>query len=125
MKLKHLFWFQAIISTINGLSAMFLTKTWLGMYGVYEMSATTLLFAQLLGAGIFNYALVAFLARDSHPSEARNAIVISFCVTNILGAVFTALGVAAGLASPMGWGAVFLYGILALGYGYFWLIKKD
>ena len=90
-----------------------------------EITDTVVLFAQVLGAGIFNYALVAFLARDAGPSKGRDAIVIGFCITNLLGAIFTGLGVSAGLTTPMGWGAVGLYAILALGYGYFWLIAKE
>jgi hypothetical protein len=68
---------------------------------------------------------VAFFARDSHSSEARKAIVIGFCLSHLIGGIVTMLAVLAGTMSAMGWMAVFLCWIMALGYAYFWFIKKE
>ena len=125
MKLKHLFWVQVVMSTVNGLSALLMPVTWLGLYGMPDVNAGTAATASALGAALLSYAIVAFFARDSYPSEARKAIVIAFCVTHLLGGIVLMLAVLAGTMSAMGWMGVFLYWIMALGYAYFWFIKKE
>jgi hypothetical protein len=125
MKLKHVFWIQVVISTVNGLSSIFMPKTWLSMYGAPEVSPMTAASSQALGAALLTYAIVAFLARDSGPSDARRAIVIGFCITHLIGGIIVALAIISGVMGAMGWGAVFLYWLMAVLYGYFWLIKKE
>ncbi len=125
MKLKHWFILQIFMSTINGLSAMFMPETWMGMYGMAEINAGTVATTQALGAALFNYAIVAFFARDAQPSTGRKAIVIGFCLSHILGGVFVALATINGVMAPMGWMGVFFYLLMGTGYAYFWLLKTD
>lgn len=125
MKLKHWFILQIIMSTVNGLSAMFMPQTWMGMYGMGDINAGTVFTTQALGAALFNYAIVAFFARDAQPSTARKAIVIGFALSHLFGGIIVALATIQGVMAPMGWLAVFFYLLMAAGYFYFWLIKKE
>ncbi len=100
-------------------------KIFLGMYGMSDVSAATAVTAQSLGAALLTYGIVAFFARDSSPSEARKAIVIGFCLTLLIGGIVLMLAVLAGIISALGWMGVFIYWIMALGYAYFWFIKKE
>ena len=125
MKIKHWFYLQVVMSTINGLAAMLMPVTWMSMYGVMEVSAETAVTAQALGAALFNYAIVAFFARDSQESIARKAIIIGFCLSHILGGLFLLLAILNGVMSSMGYLGVFFYWLMAAGYAYFWLLKNE
>ena len=125
MKLKHWFILQIIMSIMNGLGALLMPMTWLGLYGMADVNAGTAATAQALGAGLLNYAIVAFLARDAGESVARKAIVIGFCLTHLLGGAVLALAAVRGVMSPLAWMGVFFYWLMAAGYAYFWLFKKE
>ena len=125
MKLRHLFWIQTVLSTINGITAILAPKIWLGLYGMTSVGTETAVVAQALGAALFNYGMIAFFARNSPPSLARKAIVIGFCLTYILGGLVVAIATLDGVFTALGWMAVFLYWIIAIGYAYFWLIDPE
>ena len=125
MKLKHWFILQIVMSTMNGLGALLMPMTWLGLYGMADVNAGTAATAQALGAALLTYAIVSFIARDAQEFIARKAIVVGFCLTHFLGGVVLALAAIAGVMSPLAWMGVFMYWLMAVGYAYFWLIKKE
>jgi len=125
MKLKNWFILQIVMSSANGLGALLMPLTWLGMYGMADVNAGTAATAQVLGAALLNYGIVAFFTRDAQESTARKAIVIGFCLTHFLGGLVLAIAAIAGVMSPLAWMGVFLYWLMAAGYAYFWLIKKE
>jgi hypothetical protein len=125
MKIKHWFYLQVLMSTVNGLSAMLMPVTWLSMYGMAEVSGETAVTAQALGAALFNYAIVAFFARDSQESIARKAIIIGFCLTHILGGLFMLLATINGVMAQMGYLGVFFYWLMATGYAFFWFRNSE
>jgi hypothetical protein len=125
MKLKHLFWAQTVISLLNGAGALLMPDTWMGLYGVDNLTPIAAFTTRALGAGLLNYSIVAFLARDSARGSARKAIVIGFGITHFLGGLVVLQAVLTGVMAPAAWMAVGLYFVLALLYFYFWLIKGD
>ena len=125
MKLKHWFILQIVMSTVNGLGALLMPMTWLGMYGMADVNAGTAATAQALGAALLNYGIVAYFTRNAQESTSRKAIVIGFCLTHFLGGLVLAIAAVAGVMSPLAWMGVFLYWLMAAGYAYFWLIKKE
>ncbi len=125
MKLKHWFILQIVMSTMNGLGALLMPMTWLGLYGMADVNAGTAATAQALGAALLNYAIVSFFVRDAQESIARKAIVIGFCLTHFLGGIVLAMAAISGVMSPLAWMGVFMYWLMAAGYAYYWLIKKE
>ena len=125
MKLKHWFILQIIMSTMNGLGALLMPLTWLGLYGMADVNAGTAATAQALGAALLTYAIVSFVARDAQESIARKAIVIGFCLTHFLSGIVLAMAAISGVMSPLAWMGVFMYWLMAIGYAYFWLINKE
>ncbi|MEN8171841.1 MAG: hypothetical protein ABFS03_03085 [Chloroflexota bacterium] len=125
MKLKHVFLFQVLASTINGGLFILAPEYNLSIYGVNDISAREILLAQLLGAALLSYALVAWYARDSRDSLARYAIVIGFGTTHLIGLILTLFATLNGTINAMGWFACFLYLVLAAGYGYFFIKPGD
>lgn len=123
MKLKHLFWLQAVVSLVNGASALLVPDIWLGLYGVSNLPPIAAATTRALGAGLLNYSIVAFLARNAAPSPARKAVVIGFGMTHFLGGLVVLQAVLSGVMAPAAWMAVGLYMILALAYFYFWLFQ--
>jgi len=125
MKLKHIFIAQSILSLINGSSAVLAPTMWLTMYGLAKVTPETAATGQALGAGLLNYAIVAWFARNATDSIARRAIVIGFCITHAIGCIVLSFAVLSGVMSPIGWMGAGLYLIMALAYAYFLMKKED
>ena len=121
MKLKHVFIAQSIISLINGSSAVLAPTMWLTMYGLATVTPETAATGQALGAGLLNYAIIAWFARNAQESAARRAIVMGFGITHAIGFIVLSMAILSGAMSPAGWMGAGLYLILALAYGYFLL----
>jgi hypothetical protein len=119
MKLKNVFLFQTLVSTINGGLFILAPDFNLSLYGINRLSAREVFLAQLLGAALLSYALVAWYARDSCDCLARNAIVIGFGTTHLIGLILTVFATLDGTINAMGWFACGLHLLLAAGYGYF------
>ena len=125
MKLKHLFIANFVISLVNGASFLLAPTLYLSLYGVTRPNQATILIAQLLGAGLLNYSLVAWFARNAKDSDARRAIVLGFFITFTIGFVVFLWSQLFGIVNALGWIAVGLYFMLALGYGYSLFIHPD
>ena len=119
MKLRHVFLFQTIVSTINGGLNILAPKFNMSMYGLDSLSPREVMMVQLWGAALLSYAVVAWYARNAEDSIARRSIVIGFGFTHLIGFVVSLLGTLNGTVNVMGWIAVVLYLVLAVGYGYF------
>jgi len=57
------------------------------------------------------------------PLRAQRAIVLSQLVATVIGAIVAVMGALSGVMSALGWLAVGIYLVLALGYGYFQFAK--
>jgi hypothetical protein len=123
MKLKHLFLAQVVVSLINGASAVFAPKMWLSMYGMATITAETSAVGQVLGAGLLNYAIVAWFARNSPDSAARRAIVLGFLISHAIAFVIVTMAILSGVMGSAGWMASGLYLVIALAYTYFLFAK--
>lgn len=84
-----------------------------------------MLSARYFGWGLLAVGLICALAANSPPSEARQAIVKGLFLAQIVGAVVSAMGIANGVFNAVGWSAVIIYLLLAIGYGYFWFVKPE
>jgi hypothetical protein len=78
-----------------------------------------LFIVRYLGATFIGLAVLAWLARNARPSEARAAIVLALFTTTALGFVVALYDKFAGVGNALVWSSVVIYLLLAIGFGYF------
>jgi hypothetical protein len=118
MKLSTLFIIAAVISFLYGLAFMIVPANTMALYGV-NLSVGGLFIVRYLGATFIGLAVLAWLARNARPSEARAAIVLALFTTTALGFVVALYDKFAGVGNALVWSSVVIYLLLAIGFGYF------
>jgi hypothetical protein len=118
MKLSTLFIIAAVISFLYGLAFMIVPANTMALYGV-SLSVGGLFIVRYLGATFIGLAVLAWLARNARPSEARAAIVLALFTTTALGFVVALYDKFAGVGNALVWSSVVIYLLLAIGFGYF------
>ena len=124
MNLSLLFTVNAIVAAVFGLAFVIAPGQAASLYGV-TADAQFRYLAQLFGAALVGFAVLTWVARNATASDARKAIVLALFVSNALGFVLALLGQMAGVVNTMGWSTVVIYLILALGFGYFQLMRAS
>ena len=124
MKLRNLFIVNAVVSFVFGIPLVLAPAMLLSLYGV-TLSEAGIVVTRLYGAALLSHCLLTWLARDAPDSEARRAIVPALFISDFIGFIVGLLGQLAGLANPLGWSIPVIYVLLALGYGYFLLVKPS
>jgi len=122
MKLRSLLIINAIIALVYGISFELIPAKVLFIYGVTQGPAESLM-GQYFGVALIAIGLLAWLARDVTDSKAQHAIILAMMVSNVIGVIVSVLGTISGVMSVVGWTAVGIYLLLALGYAYFQFIK--
>ena len=115
MKIGTLFLINGILAIGHGLGFIFLPSMLLAIYQV-PIAPGAVLLGQLFGVQLLFIAIVIWNARDLRDGQALGAIVLGGVVTSAVGTVVTAKALADGIFGPMGWLAVTIYALLALGY---------
>jgi hypothetical protein len=124
MKLNVFMTITALIAFIFGV-AFILAPSWsLQVYGV-TADINTQFLGRYFGATLIGIAFLAWLARNTPHSGARQAILISLFVSNLLGFIVAVYDKFAGFTNQFVWLNVAIYLILALGFGYYSFIKAD
>lgn len=123
MKLSLLMIIKAVVCIVFGIAMLVVPAPLMAIYGMTLNPAGSLV-TQFLGASFFLLATMLWLARNASRSEvALRAIVLAAFVGDTLGFVVALLGQLTGVANAVGWMIVALYFLLALGFGYFQLVK--
>ncbi len=102
IKLKLVFTLAAVLLFILGLGMTVATSTILGNFG-HEVNSASLHFARATGGAALGLAVMAWLARNSGPSGARNALVTGFAVFFFLEAVVDFRAILNGTYGPEAW----------------------
>ena len=124
MKLSTMFIIYAIISAIFGLAFVFVPEASLALYGI-TLSPGGIPIARLFGAALLEFALLSWFARNAGDSEARKAIILALFIGEVIGFIVVLYGQLSGVVNALGWSTVAIYLLLALGFGYFQLIKPS
>jgi hypothetical protein len=124
MKFSTLCIVNTIIAAVFGLGFALVPGSATSLYGV-DLSAAGLFVARLLGTSLISFAVLSFLAKDLMKSGARRPVVMSMFVGDALGFIASLIAQLQGLFNAFGWSTVVIYLLLALGWGYFALIKKE
>ena len=123
MKLSTFLTINAILVFLFGLGFLFMPETVMSLYGA-ELSRIGAATAQLLGAAFLGFGIIRWLARNSKETGFLNAIVFAAFIEDSIGFVILLKGQLAGLSNANGWSNVVLYGLFALGFGFFHFQKK-
>jgi hypothetical protein len=118
MKLSSFLAVNSVILVFFGIGFIAMPATMTSLYGV-ELSAMGLLVGQLLGAAFLGFGILRWHARKTKPGPLLSALVLAGLVEDVIGFVVLLMAQTAGLMNVMGWSNVLLYGIFALGFGYF------
>ena len=127
MKLKTLMIINAIVAIVFGVVFVIIPSQVYSLYGPGIGDATGVLnyMGQLFGATLIGFGLLTWTARDAAESEARKAIVLALFVSDGIAFVVALIGQMNNVVNALGWSTVAIYFLLALGFGYFQIFKKD
>ena len=116
MRLKTMFMLAAVLFLIWGLILFFpdMILNTLGT-GITPTNNEVYL-ARAISSLLLGMAVLAWMARNVGPSQARNAIVVCFVFSNALAAAVNIIGLLGGAVPQAAWGGVVVNGLLALGF---------
>lgn len=118
MKLKTLFIFNAIATTLFGIGCVLAPQMLVNLFGS-TLNPAGALMMQYGGAWLIGIGLLAWFARNSADSEARRAIVLAYLICYSIAFIVALLAQLNNVLNALGWGTVALNLVLAAGYGYF------
>ncbi len=122
MKLHTVMVINAIAGVAFGLGFILAPAQTLSLYG-HAPTAILSYMAQLLGAALFTFGLLTWVARNSRDSDARRAILLALAVGYAIGFVLALIAQIRGVENVLGWSTVATYLLLALAFGYFRFAK--
>ena len=123
MKIKTVMSIKAIVVIFFGFGFLFLTKTFMSLYGM-NIDSGGITTGRLLGQMYTLIAFLLWLCRNTTESSTKKAYAISVTIGDAIGTVVCILAVLSGAMNALGWSAVAIYLVLTLGFGYF-LIKPE
>ena len=109
---------KAIISVVFGVFFALIPGTVGSMYG-YEVEPAGVLMSRYLGAALIGIGLICFLMRGITDTNALMAVTLALFIGDTVGFLVALSGQFGSIATPMGWVNVIIWGLLALGLGYF------
>ena len=118
MKLSTLLVINAIIALVYGLGFLLVPTTLLSSYGMTP-GPTEALMAQFFGTTLILAGLVMWLMRNVADAAAQRAIVLAFLIADVIGFIIALSGMLSGVMNGVGWSAVIIYLLLAIGYATF------
>ena len=123
MKLKTLFVINVVVCVVFGLAFVFAPVQTISLYGNDAVGGQFKYVGQLFGSALFTFGVMSWLARNSSESNARNAIILSFCIGDFVGFVIALISQLGGVVNALNWSTVAIYLLLALGFGYYQFLK--
>ena len=124
MKLGNLLVVNAIVGLVYGISFVLVPATVLSLYGMTQGTSEALA-GQFFGVALIAIGLLTWFARNVADSEAQRAIILALLISDVVGTIVAVLGTLSGVMNAVGWSAVGIYLLLALGYAYFQFMKPS
>ena len=122
MKLRSLLVINTIVCLVYGIILVLTPATMLSLHGLPQGPGEKLM-GQYFGSALIAVGLLTWFARNVADSEAQGAIILALLIANVIGIVISVLGTVSGPMNAVGWSAVAIYVLLALGFGYFQFMK--
>ena len=125
MKLKDLFLINLFIAVPIGLSCVFIPDWTIRIYGMIPDEGKIWV-TRLAGGSILGYATLMWFGRKSGSYKPRRAIALALLIQDIVGLAGSLIIQFSGSMNFLGWPLnILTYGLLALGYGYFYFNKPE
>lgn len=109
---------KAIISLVFGAAFALVPAAAASIYG-YALEPEGLLMSRYLGTALIGIGLVCLLFRGVTETSALQALTLALFIGDSMGFIVALLGQFGAAARPLGWVNVVIWGLLALGMGYF------
>jgi len=122
MKFGNVLLVNAIVALVYGIGLVLLPATVLSIYGVTPGPAVNLA-SQLFGVELLHVGLLCWLSRNVSDSPAQRAFIIASLIGQGIGVVVSLMGTLSGVFNAVGWSAVVIFLVLALGYAYLQFMK--
>ena len=124
MKLSNLLVVNTIVCLVYGIILVLTPATMLSLHGITQGPGEKLM-AQYFGSALIAIGLLTWFARNVADSEAQRAIILALLISDVIGVIVSVLGTVSGVMNAVGWSAVGIYLLLALGYAYFQFMKPS
>jgi NAD/NADP transhydrogenase beta subunit len=124
MKLSNLLVINAIVALVYGISFVLVPATVLSLYGMTQGPSAALA-GQFFGVALIAIGLLTWFARSVTDSDAQRAFILALLISDVIGVIVAVLGTVSGVMNAVGWSAVGIYLLLALGYAYFQFMKPS
>ena len=123
MKLKHVFYFQALFALLPGLGFLFAPAALWNAWGTPSEGAVMDLAGRNTGVFLVTVGLIAFFAARSEATPLRRNLTLAFMILHTLGFIVYALPLVTGGPS---FGPAWVMSLaLALAFGYFYSFKPQ
>ena len=117
MNLRTFLTIAAIVALVYALGSILMPAFMATTYG-FGTSASEILLTRFFGVELLVLGVIYWLAKDFTGANARPLITGSL-IGNSVGTVFALMGTLNGVMNSLGWLAVAVYLLLALGFAYF------
>ena len=123
MNLKTLMIIKSVVCLAFGILLLAVPSFVYSIFGGSLSEGVGIFAARQYGSALIGTMLLTWFARNAGESPARRAIILYLFVYDALGAVIMVIATLSGVFGLMGWSVVALYGLLAIGFGYFLFAK--
>ncbi len=124
MKIKGMFIYCAVFLALFGILFVVIPAFSLSLFAI-TLDSAGLMMVRLFGAALLGLAVISWMVRDETPSKARHAVILGQCLESAIAFVILVIGILSGVGNVLGWIPTLLHLSIALGFGYFLVIKSD
>jgi hypothetical protein len=124
MKFQTLMIIKALVCLSLGLPILIAPVFLYSLFGA-DLNEGGVFAAREYGASLMGNLMLTWFARKASDTDTRRAICLALCVYDAVGFVITLIAQLGGVLGPLGWFAAAIYLFFAVGFGYFWLAKKQ
>jgi len=117
MKLSTFLMIAAVVALVYALGLILMPAFMASTYGL-GTSASEILLSRFFGVELLVLGLIVWLAKDLTGDSVR-PIITGNLIGNAVGTIIALMGTLSGVMNSVGWSAVAVYFLLALGFAYF------
>ena len=117
MKLSTFLMIAAVVALVYALGLILMPAFMASTYGL-GTGASEILLSRFFGVELLVLGLIVWLAKDLTGDSVR-PIITGNLIGNAVGTIIALMGTLSGVMNSVGWSAVAVYFLLALGFAYF------
>ena len=117
MNLRTFLTIAAVVALVYALGLILMPAFMASTYGL-GTSASEILLSRFFGVELLVLGLITWLAKDLTGDSVR-PIITGNLIGNAVGTIIALMGTLSGVMNSVGWSAVAVYFLLALGFAYF------